>query len=285
VADQLSQGQSGSGTRSAQASVEEGAEAVAQQIQQASGKNALVSPQLAAAMALARRQMAQARQELEQPRPNTQTASQLAAQAVDALNATALGLAQARAQVNGSQSGSGLSEALEQMAKLAGQQQGLNGESQGLLPMMGQGGSVTEQLRALAARQRALADQLQRLQAGGNAPGAGALAVEAKELAKRMEAGQLDPATMARQQLLYHHLLDAGRSLTGDEPDDQHERRATIAGSENPLLPPSLRPGATGRGPRVPYPTWETLRGLTPDQRQQVLEYFHRLNAPPLPAQ
>ena len=283
VADQLSQGQSGTSMRSAQASVEEGAGAVARQIQDAAGMNALVSPQLAAAMALARRQMAQARQELEQPRPNTQDASQLALQAVDALNATALGLSQARTQVNGSQSGSGLAEALAELTKMAGQQQGLNGEAQGLLPMMGSGGAVMEQLRALAARQRALADRLQRLEASGNAPGAGALADEAKDLARRLEGGHLDPATMARQQALYRHLLDAGRSLTGDEPDEQHERQAPIAGDVNPLLPPSLRPGATGRGPRVPYPTWETLRGLTPDQRQQVLEYFRRLNAPPAP--
>ncbi|HYK09266.1 MAG TPA: hypothetical protein VEV39_00530 [Gemmatimonadales bacterium] len=285
IADQLSQGQSGAPMRSSQASVEEGAQAVAQQMQETAGKNALVSPQLAAAMALARRQMAQARQQLEQARPNTQSASQFAAQAVDALNATALGISEARAQVNGSKSGSGLSEALEQLSKMAGQQQGLNGESQGILPMMGTGGAVNEQLRALAARQRALADQLQRLQASGNAPGAGSMADEAKEIARRMEAGQLDPVTVARQQALYHHLLDAGRSLTGNEPDDQRERRAPLAGTVNPLLPPAIRPGATGLGPRVPYPTWESLRDLTPDQRQQVLQYFRLLNAPaPVPA-
>jgi len=280
VADQLAQGTSGAAMRSAQASIEEGAQAVQGQIQKASGKNALVSPRLDAALALARRQMAAARQELEQPRPNPQNASALAAQATDALNATALGLAEARAQVSGSKSGTGMAEALAELAKLAGQQQGLNGEAQGLLPMMGPGSSVAEQLRGLAARQRALADRLQRLQAGGDAPGAGALADEAKELARRMEAGQLDPTTIARQQQLYHHLLDAGRSLTGDEPDNQRERSAPLAGAVNPLLPPALRPGATGAGLRVPYPSWETLRDLTPEQRQQVLEYFRRLNAP-----
>jgi len=280
VADQLAQGTSGAGMRSAQASVEEGTEAVGRQVQQASGQNALVSPRLDAALALARRQMGAARQELEQPRPNTQNAAAFAAQAVDALNATALGLAQARADVSGSQSGTGLAEALAQLAKLAGDQQGLNSDAQGLLPMMVPGASVTEQLRALAARQRALADRLERLQASGNTPGAGALADEAKELARRMESGQLDPTTIARQQQLYHRLLDAGRSLTGDEPDDQHERVAPVAGAMDPLIPPALRPGATGAGPRFPYPDWDALRGLTPDQRQQVLEYFRRLNAP-----
>ena len=229
VAEQLGQGQSGAGTRAAQASIEEGAEAVAQQIREAAGKNALVSPGLDAALALARRQMAAARQELEQPRPSAEAAAAQAAEAVDALNATALGLAQSRADVNGSASGTGLAEALAQLAKLASQQQGMNGEAQGLLPMLGAGGDgVSQQLRALAARQRALADQLDRLQAAGATPGAGALSDEAKELARRIEAGRLDQATLQRQQQLYRRLLDAGRSLTGPEPDDQRQRVARV---------------------------------------------------------
>jgi hypothetical protein len=46
-------------------------------------------------------------------------------------------------------------------------------------------------------------------------------------------------------------------------------------------LPDVLRPGATGAGPRLRYPTWEQLQGLTPEQRRLVLEYFRLLNAPP----
>jgi hypothetical protein len=34
-------------------------------------------------------------------------------------------------------------------------------------------------------------------------------------------------------------------------------------------------------GPRVRYPTWQELEGLSPDERRMVLEYFRLLNAPP----
>ena len=79
---------------------------------------------------------------------------------------------------------------------------------------------------------------------------------------------------------MYRRLLDAGRTLTGPEPDDQQERTSRPAIGDSVHLPGVLTPGATGAGPRLRYPTWEDLRGLTPEQRRLVLEYFRRLNAP-----
>src|SRR5256886_17591640 len=74
------------------------------------------------------------------------------------------------------------------------------GQAQGLLPLMGLGGqAVLEQLRALATRQRALAEQLERLQAAGGSAAAGPLAEEARELARQLEAGRLDRQTIQRQ--------------------------------------------------------------------------------------
>src|SRR5439155_976089 len=61
VAEALRHGETGPATRSQQASVEEGTDAVARQISEAAGKHALVSPQLAAALGYAKRQMAAAR--------------------------------------------------------------------------------------------------------------------------------------------------------------------------------------------------------------------------------
>ncbi len=284
VADALHRAEAGAATRSQQASVEEGSDAVARQIRDAAGKHALVSPQLDAALGYAKRQMAAARAQLEEADPNASEAAALADQAVDALNATALALARSRSQVAGAQSGSGFAEAVEQLARLAREQQGLNGQAQGLLPMMGAGGeALLQQLRSLAARQRALAEQLERLQAGGASAAAGALAQEAKELARQLEAGRLDQQTVERQQRLYHRLLDAGRTLSNDEPDEKKERVSRAATGDSVHLPGALSPGATGAGPRVRYPTWEELQRLTPEQRRLVLEYFRRLNAPPSP--
>ena len=177
------------------------------------------------------------------------------------------------------------SEAMEQLLRMAGQQQGLNGDAQSLLPMIGPGGqAVLQELRALAARQRALAQQLERLQAEGASSAAGPLAQEARDLARQLDAGRLDRQTIERQQRLYRRLLDAGRTLTGPEPDDQRERTSRPAIGDSVHLPGLLAPGATGVGPRLRYPTWEDLNGLTPEQRRLVLEYFRRLNAPSVPA-
>ncbi|PYP50253.1 MAG: hypothetical protein DMD45_11685 [Gemmatimonadetes bacterium] len=280
VSEALHRGEAGAPTRSRQASVEEGTDVVARHIRDAAGKHALVSPQLDAALGYAKRQMAAARAQLEEADPNAAEAAALADDAVDALNVVAVALAQSRKQVSGAKSGSGFAEAVERLARLARDQQGLNGQAQGLLPLMGAGQAVLEQLRALAARQRALAEQLERMQAQGISSAAGPLAQEARELARQLEAGRLDQRTIERQQRLYHRLLDAGRTLSNEEPDQNKERMSRAATGDSVHVPAALKPGATGAGPRLRYPTWDELRGLTPEERRLVLDYFRRLNAP-----
>ena len=285
LADTLHRGAAGAATRSGQASVEEGTEAIERQIRAASGRNALVSPQLGRALGFAQRQMRATRQELENARPNVETAATLAEESVDALNATAYALAKSRSDVAGSRSGSGFAEAMEQLAQLARQQGGLNGQTQGLLGLPGPNGqAVLDQLRALAAQQRALADQLERLRAEGASQAAGPLSQEARDLARQLEAGRLDSQTIERQERLYHRLLDAGRTLTSSMPDEQRERVSRPATGDSVRVPALLTPGATGAGPRFHYPAWDDLKDLTPDERRLVLEYFRRLNAPaPVP--
>jgi len=281
VADALRDGEAGASTRARQAAVEEGTHAIEQEIAAAAGRHALVSPQLEAALGYAQNQMKQAREQLEQGDPNPATAAPFAEQALDALNATAHALVRTAERVAGAQSGSGFQEAVEQLARMAQQQQGMNGDAQGMLPMMGMGGdAVMQRLRDLANRQRQLAEQLERLQAGGDAGAAGALAQEARELARQLEAGRLDRRTVERQERLYRKLLDAGRTLSGEEPDEQKERTSRAAVGDSVHIPATLLPGATGSGPKVRYPTWDELTGLTPEQRRMVLEYFRRLNEP-----
>ena len=281
LAASLDSGGSPAAARSQQAAIEEGAAAVERQIRSASGRHALVSPGLQTALAFAQRQMASARAQLEQAQPNSEGAAQLAGEALDALNVTAYGLAQARSDVAGAKSGTGFQEAIERLAQLANQQAGLNKEAMGLLPMPGMGGdAMLQQLRGLAARQRALAEQLERLQATGGSSAAGALAQEARDLARQLDAGHLDRQTTARQERLYRRLLDAGRTLTGPEPDENQERTSRAAIGDSVHLPALLAPGVTA-GPRVRYPTWQELQGLAPDERRMVLEYFRLLNAPP----
>jgi hypothetical protein len=81
----------------------------------------------------------------------------------------------------------------------------------------------------------------------------------------------------ARQQQLYRRLLDAGRFLEQDERDDQGPREAKAASGN----------GASGRvdgsssgkaANKFAPPTWNELRGLGPDERRIVIEYFRKLN-------
>jgi hypothetical protein len=283
VVEALGRGDAGARTRAAQASVEEGSEAVARQIRDAAGRHALVSPALEAALGYAQRQMAEVRAQLEEANGNAAEAVARAEEAVDALNAAGLALAATRDRVAGAQSGTGFAEAVEQLARLARDQEALAGAARGLLPLLDpSGAAVLEELRTLAARQRAVAERLERLRAEGASAAAGALAREARELARQLEAGQLDPQVIARQERLYRRLLDAGRTLRSDVPDERQERVSRAASGDSVHVPPALV-APVGAGPRLRYPTWAELQRLSPDDRRLVLEYFRRLNAPATP--
>lgn len=147
-----------------------------------------------------------------------------------------------------------------------------------MLPSMSQGGgAVQEQLRQLAAQQASIAQALERMRAGGEIPGAGAMADQADELAREMEAGRLDRQTVERQEQLFRHMLDAGRTLQGEQQDEQKERQSTTARDDSIHLPPALRARLEDDRGAVRLPGWETLQQLAPEERRLVIEYFRRL--------
>jgi hypothetical protein len=279
ITRQLGRGETGSDVRGAQAAARDGLDRVLERLQDAAGKHALVSPALGAALGYARSQMAGALDQLQQSAPNTRGAALAAGQALDGLNSLAMQLVNGRSAIANAQSGSGLQEAIEQLARLAQQQGTMAGQGGGLLPLMQAGGAaLMQQLRQLAAEQRALAAQLERMRAQGQASGAGAYAEEANEIARALEQGVLNREIVARQERLYRRLLDAGRTLRSSEEDDQKERVSETALPGNELVPAT--PGVPeSRGPRFRYPTWEELRDLTPADRRLVMDYFRRLNA------
>jgi hypothetical protein len=278
VQEQLrGEGPPSSATRSEQAAIEEGVQKLLEQMKQVGGQNALVSPQIAGALGAAQLQMQQTREAISSASPNSREAAEQAGGAVDALNTAAHQLLRAREDVSGSQSGSGLEEALERMAQLAQQQGGLGRQGAGLLPMVGSS-AVREQLQRLAARQRALAQELERLRGQGDMAGAGQMAEEAKELARRLEAGRLDRSVVERQARLFRRMLDAGRTLQGREEDQKKERQSTTATDDSVHLPPSLRARLRGEGERLRVPTWEELQQLSPEERRLVVDYFRRLS-------
>jgi uncharacterized Zn finger protein len=100
---------------------------------------------------------------------------------------------------------------------------------------------------------------------------------EARELARSMEAGRLDRETVARQERLFRRMLDAGRTLQGQEEDEQKERESEVAKAGTIRIPPSLAEQLKGRGREIRLPTWEELVRLSPEERRLVTDYFRRL--------
>ncbi len=278
VSQRLERGETGGELRGEQAAVRDGVDRVIERVQSAAGKNALVSPQLGAALGFAKLRMDQVLEQLQRPVPNSRQAGERAGQAVDALNAVAHALLRTRSEVAGAQSGSGLQEALERMAQLAEQQGAINSQTGQMQPLISMGGDqLMQQLRAMADQQRALADELDRMNAQGDVSGADELANEAREIAGDLEAGRLERETVERQERLYHRLLDAGRTMRKDEEDERKERMSETADPALIRRPP-VGPAVVGEGPRFRYPTWDELRSLSPEERRLILDYFRRLN-------
>jgi len=278
VTERLNRGESGPDVRAAQAAVRSGVDKLLEQLQGAAGKNALVSPQLGTALGFSKVRMSESLDQLQRANPNTRQAGEMAGEALDGLNATAYALLRNRADVASAESGSGLGEAMERLAKMAEQQGELAGQASAMLSLMPDATQqMLQELQALAQQQRSLADQLDRLRAEDEFGGMDEMAQEARELARELEAARLDRETVERQEQLFRRLLDAGRTLRSDEEDEREERVSETADPRNVRLPTNLQL-PTAAGPRFPYPTWEQLRSLTPDERQLILDYFRRLN-------
>ncbi|HKH83583.1 MAG TPA: DUF4175 family protein [Gemmatimonadales bacterium] len=280
VQEQLRDGGTPDGsTRAEQAAIEEGVQKVLEQVRQAGGKNALVPPQIGSALGAAQMRMQQTREAISSASSNSREAADQAGEAVDGLNSAAHQLLRARGDVSGSQSGSGLAEALERLAQLAQQQGGIGQQGAGLLPMAGSA-AVQERLQKLAAQQRAMAQELQKMRGQGDIPGAGEMADEASDLSRRLEAGRLERQTVERQQRLFRRMLDAGRTLQGHEEDEKRERQSTTATADSVHLPPALRARLEDENRRLRVPTWEELQRLSPEERRLVVDYFRRLSQP-----
>jgi hypothetical protein len=275
VADQFRQSSGPEAARNAQGTIEEGVSKLLDQVGSATGKNALVSPQILAALAEARQDMGRAREAAASAAGNPREPADRAGDAVDALNVAAYGLLRARDDVSGSGSGSGFAEAMERMTKLANQQGQLSQDANGLLPMAGSA-AIQQQLQSLAARQRALAQELERLRAQGQAD-VKPMGDEARDLARALERGRLDREMVSRQERLFRRMLDAGRTLSGREEDERKERQSETAKPGDIHLPPALSAQLLGKGGEIRLPTWEQLQRLSPEERRLVTDYFRRL--------
>jgi hypothetical protein len=243
-------------------------------------QSAAVSREVSSALARANLSMQETLDAMQRGGSGTQPAQQ----SVNDLNRLALALLHNSQQLQQSDGGSGGQQ--QQLADLAKQQSSLNGQSNALVPMNLSQQAVSQQMERLASEQMEIARRLGSLNKGGQESAAGeidALAREAAELARQLNGGRLPPDVVARQERLFHRLLDAGRSL--EKQEFEEERTAERPGSYDPRDPRALDPRLFQDPTRFRAPTAEELQAWPPGYRRMILDYFERLNRPVPPAQ
>ena len=278
--EQRAREQGAQGMQGEQGAVQQGVKQAAERLEKAGRSSSLLSQRSQRAMSEAQRRVSDATEAMgNAAQPGGSEATQNAMKdASEALNQALSSLVRDRERVNNAGSASGFQEMMDQLKQLAQQQSALNGQMQGLqmLPGGAQGQQARQQGRVLARQQREVAKTLQDVSDIDATGRTDALAKEAQSLAQQMERSGVDPSVAARQQQLYRRLLDAGRFLEQDEKDDQGPREAKTGGAmgRNNIEGPQ-----SGRaGNKFAPPTWNDLRGLDPEERRLVIEYFRRLN-------
>jgi hypothetical protein len=265
--------------RGRQGAVQQGVDQVRRELQEQAQRSSLVSGRAQQAVADAQQQVSEATQSASDPRNAPQTPATLA-EAADALNRAAAALARDRQRVNTAKSASGFSEMLQQLQEAARKQGSINAQAQALLPMPGQG-QMSPQAQAaarlLAGQERGLARHLDDVSDAVGGDRAAQLAREARAVAEALDRGRVDAATVARQEQLLQHMLDAGRSLQKDEREDTGQREAESAVHPRVFTPQAG--SASGQSAvRYRVPTWDELRGYPADERRAIMEYFRRIN-------
>jgi hypothetical protein len=268
--------------RQEQAALQQGLEQLGRNLSQAADQTGSMSRDVGAALGRANLSMQQTAQALEQMQQGQgQMPTQQASETVEALNRLALSLLNSQQEGGQQQNASGTEQAMQQLSQLAQQQGQLNGRSSSLMPLNLQPQAMSQQLDRMAQEQRDIATKLDGVNESlgrrddvlGDVQ---AMAEEAARIAREMEGGRLPADVLARQERLFHRLLDAGRTLERDETSD--ERVAERAGQYTPSVPPALDAAMLDTSVRYRVPTPEELRSLPPAYRKMILEYFERIN-------
>jgi hypothetical protein len=261
-----------------QSALQQGVDKAGQRLDQAGQKSSLLSNRSQRAVSDARKKVEQATRELAQSRAPNDAASAMR-ESSEALNQAAASLVRDRERAQTAQSASGFAEMLQQMQEMARQQGALNAATLELMPKSGQLDQNGRQgARQLAQRQKALAENLDDAGDRDRSGRAEELAKEARQIAQALENGAVDQAMAERQQRLFRRMLDAGRTLEQDQRDDTGKRESK-PGIGFETFAPSATSASGKAAQRFQPPTWNDLRGLSPEQRRMVLEYFKRINA------
>ena len=176
---------------------------------------------------------------------NTSAAAQSANRATAAINRSALNLMNAMNDLQQSGSASGFEKYMEQLQKMAGQQQGINDETQ----MLGMGkGGQQQALQRLAARQQQLRKSLEELQkemeqSSDQTGDLGGIAKDMDEVIKDLQQNRVLRKTLDRQQRILSRLLDAQKSM---RTQDYKKERKSVTGEDISRKSPGELPADLG---------------------------------------
>jgi len=268
-----------------QQDLQAGAKKVADQLAETGQKTMFLTPEIMRQLGGSLSKMGQAQQQLEQG--NAGGAKQNGKDAQAGLNQTVMSLMDAMGRMQTSGSASGLKEALEQMAGLSQQQEGVNQGTQGLMPIPGEG-MLSMQQRAemarLAAEQGAIGKGMRDVQRSLEGGGESGLQGRVNEIAKDMEkvaedlkTRKVDRQTIERQQKILTRLLDAQRSVR--ERDMTERRKSEVAKPYDPK-PPKPLPGDLGdKQKKIREALLKALKeGYPPEYEELIRAYFRALS-------
>lgn len=264
--------------RSEQAALQQGLEQLSQNVSEAGQQSSRIDRQVGQAMERARLSMGRTMEGLQR---GGRMPVREAARSVESLNQLAMSLLENDARMERAETPGGVQEALRQVAQAAQEQGSVTGRASALAPMDLAERALTQQLQRVAEQQRAVGRRIGEASdlLGGREDVLGRLdqlSSEAARIAEELEGGRLEPEVLARQERLFHRLLDAGRSLERDEYSD--ERVGRTPGRTEAPPPEALDAGLLDPAVRYPVPTAAQLEALPPAYRRLVLEYFDRLN-------
>ena len=254
---------------------------IMEQLMELSRETFAVTPEIGRGMGMSNAMMEEAINALAQR--NGRGAAQHQQQAMKSLNETAMAIYQSMIQMRSSGSASGYEQFLEQMQKLAGQQQGINNQSMQLA--MGQMTAAAQQglLKKILQEQRQIRKSMQELmnemkRSGEKGLGdMGGIAQEMDEVLKDLERKKISRKTVDRQQRILSRMLDSQKSLTqrGEKEERKSETATEIFTSGPAGLPTdmgqrrSLALEAMNRALKAGYPR---------DYQAMIRRYFNSIS-------
>ncbi len=254
---------------------------IMEQLMELSRETFAVTPEIGRGMGMSNAMMQEAIKALAQR--NGRGAAKNQQQAMKSLNETAMSIHRSMNQMRSSGSASGYEQFLEQMQKMAGQQQGINNQSMqlamGQMAAAAQQGLLQKLLREQKQVRKSLQEMMSEMQRSGE-KGLGdmsGIAQEMDEVLNDLERRRMSKKTVERQQRILSRMLDSQKSMTqrGEKEERKSETATEILTSGPAGLPAdmgqrrSLALEAMNRALKAGYPR---------DYQSMIRRYFNAIS-------